>query len=178
MKRFLDLACIFTGIFIFGLPWLCISLAILLDDGRPLFFRQRRIGKKRVFFEVLKFRTMREGKVTRVGRLLRQCGLDELPQLLNVLRGDMSIVGPRPLTEGDVERLGWGKQADRWDSKPGLTGLAQIRVGRGARQSLFLDRVYAKREGFFFDLKIILISLMMNFAGKRRVQNILFRKRG
>lgn len=177
MKRLLDLCCIFAGIFIFGPPALLITIAILLDDGGPLFFRQNRLGKKGKIFEVLKFRTMRDGQVTRVGRILRPCGLDELPQLLSVLRGDMSIVGPRPLTESDVNRLGWAKHSDRWDVKPGLTGLAQIHVGRGARQSLYLDRAYAKRAGFWFDMRIILISLMMNFAGKRRVQNIVFRRR-
>lgn len=177
MKRLLDLCCIFTGIFLFGPPALLIAIAILLDDGQPLFFRQIRIGKRGKRFEVLKFRTMREGKVTRMGRILRQCGLDELPQLLNVLRGDMSIVGPRPLTEADVVRLGWKEHHDRWEVKPGLTGLAQVHVGRGARQSLFLDRSYAKRGSVWFDLRIILISLMMNLVGKRKVQGVLFKKR-
>ena len=84
-----------------------IAAAILLDDGRPVLFRQERLGHRRRPFHILKFRSMRDGRVTRVGRVLRATGLDELPQFVNILRGDMSAVGPRPLTADDVARLGW-----------------------------------------------------------------------
>ena len=84
-----------------------IAAAILLLDGRPVLFRQTRLGRGRRPFTILKFRSMRDGEVTALGRVLRSTGLDELPQLVNVLDGELSAVGPRPLTEADVQRLGW-----------------------------------------------------------------------
>ena len=127
-KRLFDFACLVAALPLFGLPMLAIALAIKIDDGGPVFFRQLRAGLDRREFEVLKFRTMRDGAVTRAGRWLRLSGLDELPQFLNVLYGQMSIVGPRPLTVSDIERLGWteGEVLRRWNVKPGITGLAQI----------------------------------------------------
>src|SRR5687768_10463402 len=98
-----------------------VCVAILLDDGRPVLFRQIRLGRERRPFEILKFRSMRNGRVTRTGRLLRATGLDELPQFVNILRGELSAVGPRPVTAGDAERYGWsGAEAnDRWRINPG-----------------------------------------------------------
>ena len=93
-----------------------IAGAILLEDGRPILFRQERVGRARRPFHVLKFRSMRGDRVTRVGKLLRATGLDELPQFLNILRGEMSAVGPRPLTASDIRRLGW--DAPRYDFRP------------------------------------------------------------
>ena len=86
---------------------------------------------------------MRDGKVTRVGRWLRQTGLDELPQLVNIYRGEMSVVGPRPLTPEDVERLGWNASHFDWrfGSKPGITGLSQLLSGRGVAASRRLKRL-------------------------------------
>src|SRR5690606_33802503 len=86
---------------------LLIALAIRFDDGGPVLFIQRRVGEGKRPFRIFKFRTMRDERVTCVGRWLRQTGLDELPQLFNMLRGDMSLIGPRPLTGADVRRLGW-----------------------------------------------------------------------
>src|SRR4026209_1753290 len=112
------------GLLFFGPLMACIAAAIVLDDGAPVFFRRPRLGRLRRPFEILKFRSMRDGRVTRAGRLLRATGLDELPQFLNILRGDMSAVVPRPLTPDDVVRLGWsGPEFDfRWSCRPGLTG--------------------------------------------------------
>jgi lipopolysaccharide/colanic/teichoic acid biosynthesis glycosyltransferase len=172
MKRLTDLSCILVGTFLFGPLGLLVGILILLDDRGPIFFRQERLGLGGKPFQVLKFRTMRDAKVTRMGKVLRSTGLDEVPQLLNVLKGEMSVVGPRPLTMGDVKRLGWTapKFASRWKVAPGLTGLAQIHGGRGARHSFRLDSLYAKRCGLTVDLKIILLTLLMNFLGKGRVR--------
>ena len=91
-------------------PALAVAAAsILLDDGRPLFFEQVRLGKDRAPFRLLKLRTMRAGRVTRAGKWLRATGLDESPQFWTVVRGEMSVAGPRPLTPEHIARLGWNK---------------------------------------------------------------------
>jgi lipopolysaccharide/colanic/teichoic acid biosynthesis glycosyltransferase len=151
------------------------AAAILADDGRPLLFRQARLGAGRRPFDVIKFRTMRDGRVTRVGALLRQTGLDELPQLVNILRGQMSFVGPRPLTPADVLRLGWTERRHdfRWLMPPGITGLAQIRAGRGARVTLAWDRLYARRAGLLLDTRVLATTFLMNLLGKRFVKRAL-----
>ena len=163
-----------------------VALAIKLDDGGPLFFRQTRIGQGNRLFSVLKFRSMRavladaEGKtstargdarITRVGNLLRKTSLDELPQLFNVLKGDMSIVGPRPHALGstaadllfwDIDRRYWLRHA----VKPGLTGLAQVRGFRGATETRddLTNRVQADLEymvgwSIWRDLRIVVATL-------------------
>lgn len=170
MKRLLDLSCLAAGCFLFGPIAFVLAVLIKLDDRGNVLFTQERIGAGGRPFRIFKFRTMEAGRVTRMGRLLRPCGLDELPQLLNVLKGDMSIVGPRPLTQFDIDRLGWGDDRDRWRVRPGLTGLAQIYGGMGARHSVRLDNLYGRKSGLFVDLWIICLSLAMNFLGKHRVR--------
>src|SRR6185503_7239234 len=101
-KRLLDVAGALAGLAVFAPVMAAIALAILLDDGRPILFRQVRVGRRRQPFEILKFRSMRDGRVTRAGRVLRATGLDEIVQFVNILRGEMSAVGPRPLTQEDV----------------------------------------------------------------------------
>lgn len=179
MTRLFDILVALTGIAVFMPVFCLVSVLILLEDGMPVFFRQPRLGKNRATFEILKFRTMRDGEVTRVGRLLRRTGIDETLQFLNVLRGDMSMVGPRPLTAEDVARLGWCDEEcdDRWNTKPGITGPAQIFAGRSARVSLYLDRRYARKRGLISDLKLIAISFAMNICGKNRVRGWLRRGR-
>lgn len=115
---------------------------------------------------------MREGQVTRVGRVLRATGLDEIAQFINIIRGDMSAVGPRPLTDDDVRRLGWsGREFDfRWDTRPGLTGLAQITGARSAAESLALDRAYLTQRTLVADLRLIALSFAVNAFGKARVR--------
>ena len=95
-RRAFDVAGALAGLIVFAPVMTIVAIAIVLDDGGPVLFRQRRIGYRRRPFEILKFRSMRDGRPTRVGRVLRATGLDELPQFLNILRGDMSGVGPRP----------------------------------------------------------------------------------
>src|SRR5262245_58428785 len=106
-KRVFDLVGATGGLLFFSPIGVLVAAAILLEDGGPVLFRQRRLGAGGRRFMILTFRSRRDGRVTRVGRLIRATGLDELPQFINVLRGEMSAVGPRPLVDADVARLGW-----------------------------------------------------------------------
>ncbi len=185
IKRLFDLACFFFASMVFSPFFILISAAILLDDGRPLFFRQERVGRGRRPFMILKFRTMRDGQVTRAGAALRRTGLDELPQFLNILLGDMSFVGPRPLTQADIARLGWANSRSdfRWRLRPGITGFAQIFAGTGAaeslaRRSLVRDRFYLGHRSVLWDMKILVITFAMNFLGKARVKRWMIGYRG
>jgi len=155
-----------------------VALAILVEDGRPVFFTQQRLGEGRRSFTIFKFRSMRNGRVTRIGRVLRATGLDELPQFINMLRGDMSAVGPRPLEEADVIRLGWStpRYDFRWRVPPGLTGLAQVLGSGGCRRSLLLDRLYIARRGMCLDVRLVALSFAINALGKKRVRELLLRR--
>lgn len=155
---------------------LFIAVCIYLEDRGSVFFLQERIGLREIPFQVYKFRTMRDGKVTGVGSILRKTGLDELAQLFNILLGDMNIVGPRPLTRFDIERLGWNqyKYIKRFSVKPGLTGLAQIYGGRGARISKCFEFSYLKLQSLEMDLRIIIITFLINLLGKQRIRRLLW----
>lgn len=161
-----------AGLTVFAPAIVLISAAVAIDDGWPVLFRQERVGHRRRAFQILKFRSMRDGRVTRVGRLLRATGLDELPQFVNILRGDMSAVGPRPLTPADVARLGWsGPRFEfRWACRPGLTGLAQLMGARGDDSALKLDRIHADAWSASLDCQLIAWSFAVNAFGKTRVQ--------
>jgi undecaprenyl phosphate N,N'-diacetylbacillosamine 1-phosphate transferase len=171
-KRTLDLALAGVASIVFAPVVAVIALAIWLDDRGSPFFRQIRIGQARRPFSILKFRTMRDGAVTRVGRWLRHTGLDELPQFANVCRGDMSVVGPRPLTQEDIERLGWCSSRHDWrfDSKPGITGSAQLAGGRSARDSSRLERLYLRKQSITLDVCIVALSFAINVIGKAAVR--------
>lgn len=165
-----------AGLAVFAPAMAVIAAAVLLDDGRPVLFRQERIGYRRRPFHILKFRSMRDGRViTRVGRLLRASGLDELPQFLNILRGQMSAVGPRPLTADDVARLGWNEARFdfRWTCRPGLTGLAQLVGARADDDALELDRVHANGWSPSLDCQLIAWSFAVNAFGKTRIRRYL-----
>jgi len=137
-KRGFD-ACFATlGLLVLGVPMLCVAAGILLGDGAPILFRQRRVGRHGRLFVVLKFRTMRnrpdagttvtvagDSRVTRIGALLRRYKLDELPQLINVLKGDMSFVGPRPDVPGFADQLE-GEVRKVLSIRPGITGPATL----------------------------------------------------
>lgn len=153
-KRAFDLAVASAGLLALSPLLLVVALAIKLEDGGPVFFVQRRVGSGNRFFSILKFRSMsvnsagRDGdestarddqRITRIGRTIRRCSIDELPQLINVLRGDMSLVGPRPHAIGSQagDKLFWEVNPRYWERhalRPGLTGLAQIRGLRGATE--------------------------------------------
>ncbi|MBS3929121.1 MAG: sugar transferase [Sphingomonadales bacterium] len=153
-KRLFDLVLAGGGLILLSPLLLLVTIAILLEDGSPVLFVQRRVGRGNRFFNMLKFRSMRsadsdgagelstrrdDDRITRVGRLIRRTSIDELPQLFNVLRGEMSLVGPRPHALGSQagEKLFWEIDDRYWERhalKPGLTGLAQIRGHRGATE--------------------------------------------
>lgn len=178
MKRLFDIVGACAGVAVFAPIMAIVAIAVLAGDGRPVLFRQERLGYQRRPFVIWKFRTMRDGRVTGVGRALRVSGLDEIPQFFNILRGDMSAVGPRPLTKADVLRLGWSTpEFDfRWKVRPGLTGLAQI-VGTDASvDSLALDREYVARWRPLLDCRLIAWSFAVNAVGKSRVRQFMRRR--
>jgi lipopolysaccharide/colanic/teichoic acid biosynthesis glycosyltransferase len=179
MKRLFDVVAAVVALILSAPLLLLVGCLIRLDDGGPVLFLQTRLGHGRRPFTICKFRSMRDGRVTRVGRWLRLSGIDELPQLLNVLRGEMSGVGPRPLTAEDVARLRWDRPfaAARFARRPGLTGLAQLFAGVSARRSLACERLYGRRATLQFDLVIIGCSLAIALLGKRRVRGWLQARR-
>ena len=164
--RAADLALLAVGAPIWVPVMAACAAAVAVGSGRPVLFRQERIGRNGAPFPVLKFRSMRVAdtpesptaeSVTSVGSVLRRTSLDELPQLLNVLRGDMSIVGPRPMLGRQVEALS-DVQALRHDVRPGLTGLAQVN-GRNAipwADRLALDAAWAARPRLITYLQIVI----------------------
>ncbi len=171
MKRVLDLTISVTGL-ILALPFLIIiSFFIYLDIGKPIFFKQNRIGYKGRVFTIYKFRTMRsqqgypEGhdevhRLTRFTSFLRSSSLDEIPTLFNVLKGDMSLVGPRPLLDSYRNEY-TEEQFRRHEVMPGVTGWAQVN-GRNNitwEEKFKLDLWYVDHKSFFIDLKILIITL-------------------
>jgi lipopolysaccharide/colanic/teichoic acid biosynthesis glycosyltransferase/glycosyltransferase involved in cell wall biosynthesis len=170
LKRVLDVSGALVGLVILSPMLLLISTLLLAVQGRPLFFRQRRPGWKGRIFSILKFRTMREGnlpdheRMTWIGRLLRSTSLDEIPQLLNVLRGHMSLVGPRPLLVQYLQHYS-PRQARRHDVRPGMTGWVQVN-GRNSidwDQKFELDVWYVDNGSLAVDLKILLKTLLRVF---------------
>jgi lipopolysaccharide/colanic/teichoic acid biosynthesis glycosyltransferase len=179
-KRTFDLLVAFFGLLFLSPVMVGIAIAILLTAGRPVFFMQRRPGLNGKPFSIVKFRTMRRAltsgaghplqdseRLTALGRWLRKTSLDELPGLFNVLRGDMSLVGPRPLL---MEYLGYytPDEARRHTVRPGITGWAQIN-GRNQTtwtQRLSLDIWYVDNGSFQLDLKIIAKTVCQVFRGR------------
>ena len=171
IKRLADIIGSVIGVLILGLPMLLIALAIRLETSGSAIFRQRRVGLRGRPFVMFKFRTMRadaepygssprsaeDARLTKVGRWLREKSLDELPQLFNILAGQMSLVGPRPLYERQAA-LWDERQKRRLDVRPGLTGYAQV-YGRGAishEEKIELDIEYVDNRTLLLDAKIIL----------------------
>jgi lipopolysaccharide/colanic/teichoic acid biosynthesis glycosyltransferase len=139
MKRTFDILFSLVAILVFAIPTAIISLLLIFKEKHPVFFRQDRIGKHKQVFRMLKFQTMVNEVPTKTGKLLRKTGLDELPQFINVLKGEMSIVGPRALTAFDISRIGWADDYHkiRWNLKPGITGFAQLYGGQHRKTSWF-----------------------------------------
>ena len=190
LKRAFDVALVIALLPLLALIVLVVGMAIKLDSAGPVFFRQDRIGIGNRAFRIWKFRTMqyvardaatlrlterRDARVTRVGGLLRRLSIDELPQLFNVLKGDMSLVGPRPhaAMARAGERLYWEVDQFYWHRhvvKPGITGLAQVRGFRGntfvednLRDRLRADLEYVRKWSLLLDLKILLGTLLAPF---------------
>lgn len=192
VKRLFDIVAASIGLLVFSPMFLLVAAAIKLDSAGPVFFRQERHGYNNRTISVFKFRSMTtsqgetefkqtqrdDPRVTRIGRIIRRTSIDELPQLLNVLRGEMSIVGPRPhatvhneMFEGRIFPL-----SRRHNVKPGITGWAQVNRSRGETDTLEkmqtridLDLYYVDNWSFFFDMKIILMTFSQLFSGKEYV---------
>ena len=196
-KRVQDLVLGTLGLIVASPIMLLVAIAIRLDSPGPILFRQRRHGFNNEAIEVWKFRSMRveatdhtarrqveknDDRVTRVGRFIRRTSLDELPQLFNVLRDEMSLVGPRPhpigmITAGEESQRLVAEYAWRHRMKPGITGWAQINGSRGpvhtreeVRRRVVLDVEYIKRQSFGFDLYIMLMTLPRLLGDKDAVR--------
>ncbi len=190
-KRWLDLLLSASGLAVSAPLWAMIAALIKLQDGGPIFFSQERVGLNGRLFRALKFRSMavdaeartgpiqsgrHDPRVTRVGRFLRATAMDELPQLWNIFRGDMSFVGPRALRPGEIEVNGRGVVVhledvpgfrDRCAVTPGLTGVAQIYAARDVvrRHKFRYDKLYIARQSFWLDVRLISLSFWITFRG-------------
>ncbi|MGV0999596.1 MAG: sugar transferase [Fluviibacter sp.] len=170
-KRLLDLLLAALALLAFSPLLLGTVLAVWLEDGRPILFRQIRVGRGGREFVMYKFRSMVKNavaigpyhtasddpRITRVGRFIRRTSLDELPQLLNVLLGDMSLVGPRPDVPAQRELYSAADWEARCSVRPGVTGLAQalLRSAATPEQRLAMDLRYAREQGLGLDLRIL-----------------------
>jgi lipopolysaccharide/colanic/teichoic acid biosynthesis glycosyltransferase len=192
LKRPFDFVLSSLGLLLSSPLWPLIALAIKLEDGGPVFYAQRRWGRGAREIRVWKFRTMvadadarfgrtqagtNDPRVTRTGRVLRRMGLDELPQLLSIWRGEMSLVGPRALAVGetyvqpDGTRLRYDEVpgfAERLRVRPGLTGLATIYLAKDAdpAQRFAMDGRYVREQSFLLDLKLVVLSLVISLLGR------------
>lgn len=175
-KRIFDIVVVSLGLVIISPILLTIAALVALFLGRPVLFCQRRPGYKGHIFDIYKFRTMTDARdadgnllpdsarLTSLGRFLRAASLDELPELFNILRGEMSLVGPRPLLPQYLTRYS-PEQARRHDVLPGLTGLAQV-SGRNAltwEEKFRLDVWYVDHWSFWLDVKILLLTFWKTF---------------
>jgi lipopolysaccharide/colanic/teichoic acid biosynthesis glycosyltransferase len=181
MNRVADVALAGLGLVLTSPLLAGAALAIKLDDGGPVLFRQTRVGKDGKDFGLLKLRSMTMGaehtgagyavdrgdaRITRVGRFLRRTSIDELPQLWNVLRGEMSVIGPRPTLRYQVDRYG-ERQRRRLEVRPGITGWAQVngRATLAWADRIELDVWYVEHRSALVDLKILLRTPLALFAG-------------
>ena len=200
LKRAFDASLAGVGLVLSAPLWAVIAAAIKLEDGGPIFFRQERVGLHGRVFDALKFRSMRpdaeaatgavqatehDPRVTRTGRLTRITAMDELPQLWNIFRGDMSFVGPRALRPGEIEAGADGRLERLEDVpgfehrirvRPGLTGLAQVYARRDLprRGKFRYDRLYVRRRTWALDLRLILLSFWISLLGRWEVRGRKF----
>ena len=191
IKRVFDLALSGFGLLASSPLWLALAVSIKLEDGGPVFYTQDRVGRGGRRFLAMKFRSMRpdaeavsgpvqatehDPRVTRIGRWMRKTAMDELPQLWNIFRGDMSFVGPRALRPGEIEAETGGRLVALEDVpgfehrirvRPGLTGLAQVYARRDIprRHKFRYDRIYVERGSWWLDTRLILLSFWISFLG-------------
>lgn len=199
-KRGFDVVVSGLGLLVSVPVWVIAALAVKLEDGGDVFYSQERSGKHGRVFRVYKFRSMIQDaeagvgalqatdgdqRITRVGRWLRATAMDELPQLLSIVAGDMSFVGPRALRPGEIEVQGDGHAVALEDVPgyhvrasvvPGLTGIAQIYAPRDLprRQKFRYDRVYIRRRSFWLDIRLIVLSFWISFRGRWEVRGRKF----
>lgn len=176
LKRLLDIVVSLVGLILTSPLWLIFAILIKLEDKGPVFFKQKRMTKNNREFEIIKFRTMKvnvenrsatknDDRITKVGKVLRKIRLDELPQILNILKGDMSVVGPRPemLENVNAYTEEMPEFALRLRVKAGLTGYAQIygKYNTSPKDKLILDLMYIENFNVFLDIKLILQTVMV-----------------
>ena len=195
LKRSVDFTLALGGIFLISPLWMLAALLIKLEDRGPIFFHQERWGEKKKKIRVMKFRTMTvhdgqnggralqakkgDGRITRVGYFLRATALDELPQLINIVKGDMSFVGPRSLPINELQIAEHESTRNLSDEmipgfearagiKPGLTGIAQIFAPRDVprKHKFRYDRLYAKKANLWLDIRLILLSVWISVSGR------------
>jgi len=192
LKRAFDLILALIGLLLSSPVWLIIATLIKLEDHGPVFYSHDRVGKGGERFKSWKFRSMvpasdekfgplqageDDERITRVGRILRATAMDELPQLWNISKGEMSFVGPRALLPKEIEVKGNGEAVpsegipgfwERQSVRPGLTGLAQVYASRDIprRYKFRYDLIYIQNRSFWLDLKMLTLSFWITFRGK------------
>lgn len=175
MKRVLDFLISLFALIILSPLFLVVSVGVLISDGSPVFFRQKRVGKNNELFEIYKFRTMKRGtenvasndlsdadvKITRFGKILRATSIDELPQLLNILNGSMSLIGPRPLIPEETRIRELREKYNVYSVRPGITGWAQVngRDNVSAEKKALLDKEYVEKQSLMLDIKIFFMTI-------------------
>ena len=183
LKRFFDIILSLVAIIVFSWLLIIIAIAIVVEDKGNILFKQKRIGKNKKEFYIYKFRTMKvstpkdvpthlldnpESYITKIGGFLRKTSIDELPQLFNILKGDMSIVGPRPALWNQFDLIDLRDKNGSNSVRPGLTGWAQV----NGRDELPIDvkagfdGEYIKKMSIVFDIKIILMTVVSVFTSK------------
>lgn len=176
MKRVFDFIISLFALIILSPLFLLVALIILIGDGTPVLFRQKRVGKNNELFTIYKFRTMKRGtenvasgklenanaKITKFGRILRATSIDELPQLFNILNGTMSLVGPRPLIPEETEIRKLREKYNVYSIRPGITGWAQVngRDNISLEQKALLDKEYVEKQSLGFDIKILIMTVL------------------
>ena len=185
-KRILDFILSLIAIIILSPVFLIIAIAIKIDSKGPVFFLQERLGKDGKVFKIIKFRTMvvnaehigdglkvkseKDNRITKIGKILRKTSLDELPQFVNVLKGDMTIIGPRPpVTYYPYKYEEYTEeQKNRFNVKPGITGLAQVKVRNSVSwdERIKIDLLYVKKVTFLSDIKIAILTFISVFNKK------------
>lgn len=176
IKRIIDFVLSLLGIIVLSPLFLIFAIIIKIESRGPVFFKQKRVGKNKEYFNILKFRSMRtdtpkdmpthmlknaDAYITKFGNFMRKTSLDELPQLINILKGDMSIVGPRPALWNQYDLIEERDKYNANDIRPGLTGWAQIN-GRDElpiKVKAKYDGEYVKKVSFLFDLKIFFLTI-------------------
>ena len=182
-KRALDFTIALIGLIILAIPMIIISVCIVIDSGWPIIFRQERVGKRQKVFTIYKFRTMinhayemggivnsaSDSRITRIGGALRRTSLDELPQLFNILKGDMAIIGPRPILPVEFEEFkDEEKYKTRHDVLPGLFCTVDIdyRASASRKMQMDMDIEYINEMSFANDLRVFLGVIKTVVSGK------------
>ena len=186
-KRFFDILCSFLAIVVFSPLFIILAILVKVTSKGPIFFKQKRIGKNKKIFNILKFRTMRidtpkdvathlldnpEKYITKIGKFLRKTSLDEIPQAFNIFAGQMSVVGPRPALWNQDDLVAERDKYHANDIKPGLSGWAQCN-GRDTLpipEKAKLDGEYVKRFNIWFDIRIVFKTFFQAFRGKDEVE--------